>query len=212
MAESVERSLRIGVGSVKAWEGRPFYLSRVANSTSSNVGPRIVDSVRASRCLLSLLVAVGLGVTFDLAGGCTSFQAADNAEGGAPGTSSSQQGIRCGNGRCAPPNVCCFEADGGTESCTPSASCTGAPLECITTVDCVDAGTPAGTVCCAYDDGMQLQRSACVQGSACDPAGPRDWLCDPKLAAGSECTQPGFTNCKAYPYPSPYGFALCAQP
>jgi hypothetical protein len=155
---------------------------------------------------------VGLWLGLDLAGGCTSFQAAaDSTDGGGPGTSSSEQGIRCGNVRCAPPNVCCFEADGGTESCTTTGACTGAPLECTTTVDCVEAGTPPGTVCCAYDDTIKLLRSACVQGSACDPSGPRDQLCDPKLAAGSECTQPGFTSCAAYMFPAPAGFAFCTH-
>jgi hypothetical protein len=171
-------------------------------------------SVRASSWVGST-IAITLGLGLQVAAGCSTFTAADVTDGGgALGTdaASNERGIRCANGHCAPLDVCCFQAEGGTESCTAKAACTGAALECITTVDCVDAGTPAGTVCCAYDTGMTLARSACVQGSACDPSGPRDWLCDPTLAAGSECTDGKRTSCKAYPYPSPAGFALCALP
>ena len=172
-----------------------------------------MEGLRASRRLWSVLAAVALSIVLDLAGGCTSFQAVpDTADGSAPGTSSGQQGIRCGTARCAAPDVCCFQADGGTESCTTAAGCMGAPLECITTLDCVGAGTPPGTVCCVYDDKTKLVRSTCLQGSACDPTGPQNWTCDPRLAPGSECKQPGYTTCKGYQFPAPDDFAQCAPP
>ena len=169
----------------------------------------MVERLRAARSFGPLAVAVGMFVGVDMAGGCTSFQTADVGD---ASTSSGGGGIRCGNGRCAPPDVCCFEADAGTASCTTKASCTGAPLECNTTVECVDAGKPAGTVCCGYNDRSRLLRSACVQGSACDARGPQDWLCDPTLAAGSECIEPTRTACKGYPFRAPDGFALCEAP
>lgn len=188
---------------------------------------------RGARLVIAVVAALGLGL--DVVAGCTSFQSADvpadeagadaapdagdagdtghpEAPGDASGDAASHdRGIRCGQGLCPPPNVCCFEADGGKQSCTPSAQCTGAALECTTTLECRDAGKPAAFVCCAYSPMNRLVRSACVLGTACDPAGPQDWLCDPAAPAGTECTDPNQPKCKSVPFVAPLGMAYCAK-
>jgi hypothetical protein len=190
----------------------------------------IVVALNPSRGAWPVIAAFVLGVGLELVAGCTTFQAADvladgagadaasdaTADGGEAGgggdAAPPDRGIRCGLGRCPSPNVCCYDADAGTESCTAKAKCPSVPLECTTTVECADAGAPKGSVCCAYNNGKdRLLRSECVQPSACDASGPQDWLCDPKLAAGTECTESARPKCKTFLFPVPVGFAYCGM-
>lgn len=184
---------------------------------------------------VAVIAVVGLGL--DLTAGCARFGAAEDpaidggaeaasdagnadagnadADAGSGDASTILRGVPCGKTRCPHPQVCCFEADAGTETCTSAATCTGAPLECTTTLECVDAGNPPSTVCCAYNNATnRVLRTACVQGSACDARGPQDWLCDPTAAPGTECTEALRALCKSYNfYPVPAaGFAYCGGP
>lgn len=122
--------------------------------------------------------------------------------------------VHCGATRCpvGPDSVCCV-TDAGSK-CTTASGCTGAPVACDDTEDCVVLGFK-GLICCGFNDGTgpKLKRTACVQSSACDANGPQDQMCNLQGPV-SQCqvANDGRTKCSTFTYTNATGYAFCRAP
>ena len=169
----------------------------------------VVFARPAGVALGSLLLTVALTC-------CTTFgQASSTEDAGADGGV-----IQCGPTSCpvASGSVCCAMTSG--RKCMSANECTaanGARIECDDNRDCEQLGFTT-LVCCGIQapaPSDELLRSECLLSSACDASGPRDQLCDPKVATPQcEVAKDGRTACKAITYSNVSGdsYYACKGP
>ncbi len=123
-------------------------------------------------------------------------------------------GISCGTTTCDPTSqVCCLASaghghgGGGTPTCDTASDCAnngGISFPCVKSADCIAAGSPAGTVCCATSQqggGPQGVSVACLPSSQCNDPSSQAAMCDPTAPdcpSGETCQQD--TSTIPYPY------------
>lgn len=128
--------------------------------------------------------------------------------------------IQCGPTSCpvASGSVCCAMTTG--RKCMSANECSaanGAKIECDDNRDCEQLGFTT-LVCCGIQapaPSNELLRTECLLSSACDANGPRDQLCDPKVATPQcEVANDGRTACKAITYSNVSGdpYYVCKGP
>jgi len=118
--------------------------------------------------------------------------AAGTAAGGAAGSGAgSGASVSCkGVGSCGAGEACCYDSTSMPGACGNPGQCAGFPFACDSAADCAAAGKPAGFVCCAPLQGVDLVSGTCAAN--CNGTDYR--LCDP-FASGDECVSEGKT-CK----------------
>jgi hypothetical protein len=106
------------------------------------------------------------------------------------------QGIACGLFECKPKaEVCCLGVDGSgdqTLTCESASDCaneSGFPVPCADSLDCLAAGSPAGTVCCVTEgSGTSSAASvACVAPSECTQV-TQALMCDPTSTSSTSAS------------------------